>query len=882
MSITIDHYVCLSNRVRDALVVDLANDFAPPPPEYVLRATGVVVRIFFCRRVDGVLEAYDPGAGISLHYGAKRTDQVVGATSPILFQSAAFTRDATDPDVVFWSATLDLNTTEFAAAFSSTTPINLTATIELEEAGTETPAAIFDALGIHDVLRDTDTPPSAALPPYPLSPTDGTVLAGGLVSGVLSWVRLTTAQLWARFIANASLTFPFARVTGVPTGRFEIATVIELDEFRSTGTTPLPGITQLTLGPDGTYTSGDGKSVWNDGGRWIIDAGNGEDFHSTTLGHPSPVGLVYELGPDHPDYQAPGQVVEGQVVAAVVLNGDTAPATTSRLGLVELATDTETQTGTDTARAVTPASLTSRTATETRRGIVELATPAEATAGTDTERALTPAGGLAALRGYVDPIAASRQPLLEWALSDPATSLRRIWWNMGTTGNVTGSPLTMAGFLYQVPAVDPVNNAALWQFSNTAASVGADTGNQITGLWHANNGTLQLRIGSGESNRAAWAINGWRAAHAGKTVRLDVVSAADTATLPAVYQDGVLLTGWTLVVMAGTPPNWQSPTSGGAWLIQGAGLPAAAFRPARPINRALTQAEVLQMIQLGGLLPRDRAGGCVSPLADPTLSSDSSAIWQDASNVYAVGGGQIVGTGVAQFNAVYAQVAGGNRPMLAGQTVRYSITVSAISGTFALQQGGNINPAIAQFSAPGTYSGTYTAVSSDSASAAFGLKLMSVGPGSITVTALTLVYEGAVFQDEVTRTAQVLDHGPNRTRGVMTNGVRPLCDRDAVPIRGSIAATGNILGLGASDPLVYEPVLIKRIRIRPTASASTTTTWRQNTSVGATIGTLTTSTLNQWVDLPFTAGTAFDLNSGDKLHITTTAALDFEIDWSRR
>jgi hypothetical protein len=59
-------------------------------------------------------------------------------------------------------------------------------------------------------------------------------------------------------------------------------------------------------------------------------------------------------------------------------------------GRVELATDAETQTGTDTARAITPANLSARTATLTRTGVVELATDAEAQAMSDSARALTP------------------------------------------------------------------------------------------------------------------------------------------------------------------------------------------------------------------------------------------------------------------------------------------------------------------------------------------------------------------------------------------------------------------------------------------------------------------------------------------------------------
>jgi hypothetical protein len=65
-------------------------------------------------------------------------------------------------------------------------------------------------------------------------------------------------------------------------------------------------------------------------------------------------------------------------------------ATTTVLGLVYLATNAETQTGTDSNKAVTPASLSSRTATETRTGIAEIATQSETDTGTDDARIVTP------------------------------------------------------------------------------------------------------------------------------------------------------------------------------------------------------------------------------------------------------------------------------------------------------------------------------------------------------------------------------------------------------------------------------------------------------------------------------------------------------------
>ena len=69
---------------------------------------------------------------------------------------------------------------------------------------------------------------------------------------------------------------------------------------------------------------------------------------------------------------------------------DPSYATTTSPGLVELATDAETQAGTDTLRAITPSNLSSRTATETRTGIAEIATQAEANAGVNDVTIISP------------------------------------------------------------------------------------------------------------------------------------------------------------------------------------------------------------------------------------------------------------------------------------------------------------------------------------------------------------------------------------------------------------------------------------------------------------------------------------------------------------
>lgn len=60
-------------------------------------------------------------------------------------------------------------------------------------------------------------------------------------------------------------------------------------------------------------------------------------------------------------------------------------------GFIELATQIEVNAGTDSVRAITPATLTARVASETLAGIIELATQAEVNAGADVVRAVTPA-----------------------------------------------------------------------------------------------------------------------------------------------------------------------------------------------------------------------------------------------------------------------------------------------------------------------------------------------------------------------------------------------------------------------------------------------------------------------------------------------------------
>lgn len=116
-----------------------------------------------------------------------------------------------------------------------------------------------------------------------------------------------------------------------------------------------------------------------------------------------------------------------------------ASASTTVKGLVELATSTETQTGTDTSRAVTPAGLASRVASTSAKGLVELATNSETATGSDSTRAVTPAGLAALLASFLrmdqDNVIALDKLILDSASGTDQFTLEMI----GTRGTLTNT-----------------------------------------------------------------------------------------------------------------------------------------------------------------------------------------------------------------------------------------------------------------------------------------------------------------------------------------------------------------------------------------------------------------------------------------------------------
>ena len=146
-------------------------------------------------------------------------------------------------------------------------------------------------------------------------------------------------------------------------------------------------------------------------------------------------------------------------------DADVPLASTAVAGKVQLATAAETETGTDSTSAVTPAGLAAvlpGNASETQAGLVELATQAETLARASSNRAITPAG----LSGSIAP-------------SDPTDVTddnKLLTWGVARAAFLEGDDL---GDLQARQYTTPGNHSFTWDYPTTKAIVvmkGGDSG----------------------------------------------------------------------------------------------------------------------------------------------------------------------------------------------------------------------------------------------------------------------------------------------------------------------------------------------------------------------------------------------------------------------
>ncbi len=139
----------------------------------------------------------------------------------------------------------------------------------------------------------------------------------------------------------------------------------------------MAGIGRLVGGFDANAnTNFPGVSTTKKGDYWFVTVAG------TVQGEKFQVKDVIVASKDNPSPTNPNDYI--------FLQTNVDQATNSILGLVMLATNAEVQAGTNNTKAITPASLSSRTATEERTGIAKIATNNEALEGTDDTTIMTP------------------------------------------------------------------------------------------------------------------------------------------------------------------------------------------------------------------------------------------------------------------------------------------------------------------------------------------------------------------------------------------------------------------------------------------------------------------------------------------------------------
>ena len=229
----------------------------------------------------------------------------------------------------------------------------------------------------------------------------------GISTGKLADSAVTTIKINANAVTFAKIQQIAAlRVLGnMGGGVADVAEVTVITDMANASSTTLATSSAIK-----TYIDGQVGELGNLEGGWDASSGSfpvgstpvsgtkkGDYWYVTTAGTTG--GIVFNVG----DVIIANKNAASTSSAAdwIALEVNRGQASTTVLGLVTLATDAEVQTGTDSNKAITPSSLSARTATETRTGLAEIATQAEVGAGTDDTRFITPLKLVTHLQGYV-------------------------------------------------------------------------------------------------------------------------------------------------------------------------------------------------------------------------------------------------------------------------------------------------------------------------------------------------------------------------------------------------------------------------------------------------------------------------------------------------
>lgn len=209
--------------------------------------------------------------------------------------------------------------------------------------------------------------------------------------GAVTTIKIAAAAVTYAKIQNVAASSVIGNLTGSAATATDVAVITDLSTASST--------TLATSAAIKTYIDTNIGGLGNLEGGWSAAGGTfpvgtsptagtkaGDYWYVTTAGTVNSVAFNV------------GDVIIAKVNAAsttlatdwIQLEVNRDQATTTALGLVQLATSTEVNTGTDANKVVTPSTLSARTATETRTGIAAIATQTQVNTGTDDATIVTP------------------------------------------------------------------------------------------------------------------------------------------------------------------------------------------------------------------------------------------------------------------------------------------------------------------------------------------------------------------------------------------------------------------------------------------------------------------------------------------------------------
>jgi hypothetical protein len=457
-------------------------------------------------------------------------------------------------------------------------------------------------------------------------------------------------------------------------------------------------------------------------------------------------------------------------------------------------------------------------ASTTAAGIVELSTSAEAVTGTDTARAITPAAMKAGMademnvRGYLQ----------------------------GLVGNGTASasaPLVVGTGDWTWPLSFDCPDGSSRKVIASLSVVGAGWGAPYTAAVFAESNALQVvAYGATVSDYTGGYISGFAAANAGKRVHMTLVCSAGVLT---VYVDGVAQTLSSSVL--GTAA-WNTLANATSMFLGSAGGMVSFFNgyvsTAGFFNRAFTAAQVLSLMKHG-------VDSADVNSASNTAINDVTA-FDSTSNAFGAGftaGGATGFTGVKAIGYAGALLGKtGGFEVQPGQRIRVTGTLTRNNGktvipTVALSNSGggvgySSGPSVPLITGDGAFDVVLTCTTA--ATAAYVL-FQETGDQDYTIADVAITRQGAVLLPEPAAPGNGLvwnDVSGNGAHIVLpTSGVSwALPSNAANRIRGTTNTSGNQALLGGGTIL---PANAQITRIRGRSRSGTPTITLGTASAGA-------------------------------------------------